>query len=99
MLSPETDHLLAIEVKGTLRAGCVPRLSRRAAAQMSGAWIDKADNPGMAEWDLRSADVYGAVVAVNFADMLVRAVVSDDFQRWSSLASLHDIAGFGNGVR
>jgi hypothetical protein len=27
---------------------------------MSAAWMDKADNPGMAAWDLQSEDVYGA---------------------------------------
>ena len=54
MLSPAADHVLAIEVKGTLRAGRVPRLSRRATLQMSAAWVDKRDNPGMAEWELRA---------------------------------------------
>ena len=49
MLSPAADHVLAIEVKGTLRTGRLPRLSRRATLQMSAAWVDKRDNPGMAE--------------------------------------------------
>ena len=62
-LSPAADHVLAIEVKGTLRAGVLPRLSRRALLQMSAAWMDKRDNPGMAQWDLQSADVFGAVVS------------------------------------
>ena len=79
MASPTLDHVLAIEVKGSLRAGSVPRLSRRAVTQMSAAWVDKRDNPGMAEWELQSADVYGAVIAVSFAEMVVRAIVSDDF--------------------
>ena len=93
MLSPECKDVLAIEVKGTLRAGHVPRLSRRAVAQMSAAWIDKADNPGMGEWELNSDDVYAAVVAVNFADMWVRAAVSSDLERWRPVASLDDLAG------
>jgi hypothetical protein len=91
MLAPAADHVLAIEVKGTLRARRVPRLSRRATLQMSAAWVDKADNPGMAEWDLQSADVYGAVIAVSFADMVVRAIVSDDFVRWRPIAALADL--------
>ena len=91
MLSPAADRVLAIEVKGTLRPGCVPRLSRRAAAQMSAAWVDKADNPGMAEWELQSDDVYGLVIAVNFADMVLRAVASEDFVGWRPVALLDDL--------
>jgi hypothetical protein len=92
MLSHATDHVLAIEVKGTLRSGCVPRMSRRSVEQMSAAWVDKADNPGMAEWDLHSDDVYGAVIAVNFADMVSRVVVSADFGTWRPIGRLEDIA-------
>jgi len=96
MLSPEADRVLAIEVKGTLRARHVPRLSRRATLQMSAAWVDKADNPGMAEWELQSADVYGAVIAVNFADMTVRALLSDDFACWRPVATLAELARGGD---
>jgi hypothetical protein len=95
MLSPGAEHVLAIEVKGTLRARHVPRLSRRATLQMSAAWVDKRDNPGMAEWDLQSADVYGVVIAVNFADMAARAIVSDDFVGWRSVATLVDLVDLG----
>jgi hypothetical protein len=31
--------------------------------------LRRADNPGMANWELHSADAYGAVVLVNFAAM------------------------------
>jgi hypothetical protein len=48
---------------------------------MSAAWMDKADNSGMAAWDLQEDD-YGAAVAVNFADRTLRAAVSEDFVRW-----------------
>ena len=95
MASPTLDQALAIEVKGTLRAGCLPRLSRRAMQQMTAAWVDKRDNPGMAEWELHSADVYGAVIAVNFADMVLRAVVTDDFVRWRPVAALANVADVG----
>jgi hypothetical protein len=91
MLSPTGDHMLAIEVKGTLRAGYVPRVSKRAVAQMSAAWVDKADNPGMAEWDLHSDDVYAAVIALNFADMASRVVVSADFGAWRPIGRLDDL--------
>lgn len=40
------DVVVAVKVKGTLVGGRVPGLSRRELAQMSAAWIDKADNPG-----------------------------------------------------
>jgi hypothetical protein len=77
-LSPD-DKIVAVEVKGTLSAGRIPRLSRREMTQMSAEWVDKADNPGMAELDLRSADIYGAVAVINFADMAWRVALTSDF--------------------
>lgn len=77
-LAPD-DKVVAVEVKGTLVPGRIPRLSRRELAQMSAAWIDKADNPGMAELRLQSDDVYGAVVAVNLADLTWRVGFTSDF--------------------
>jgi hypothetical protein len=47
--------------------------------QMSAEWLDKADNPGMAELDLRSADIYGAVIVINFADITWRMALTSDF--------------------
>ncbi len=35
----------------------------------------------MANWDLLSADMYGAVFLVNFADMTYRAAFTSDFVR------------------
>jgi hypothetical protein len=60
---------------------------------MSAVWVDKADNPGMAEWELHSDDIYAAVIAVNFADMLLRAAVSSDFDRWRPVGALEELAG------
>lgn len=100
MLSPAADHVLAIEVKGTLRPGVVPRLSRRAVLQMSAAWMDKADNPGMAEWDLQSEDVSGAAVAVNFADMTLRGNGgADSSWRRNAIGLGRSKCGTGNGRR
>jgi hypothetical protein len=65
--------------QGNAPARYWPRLSRRELIQMSGAWVDKADNPGMANWELGSDDVYGAVVLVNFAAMAYRAAFTADF--------------------
>ena len=62
---------------------------------MSAAWMDEADNPGMAARDLQSEGVYGAAVAVNFAERTLRAAVSEDFVRWRpvpALAELVDVA-------
>jgi hypothetical protein len=77
-LTPD-DKVVAVEVKGTFTAGRIPRLSRREMAQMSAEWVDKADNPGMAEFGLRSADIYGAVAVVNFADLSWRIALTADF--------------------
>ena len=46
---------------------------------MSAEWVDKADNPGMAELGLRSTDVNGAVAAVNIADMTLRIALTADY--------------------
>jgi hypothetical protein len=84
-LTPDAN-VVAVEVKGTLVAGRFPRLSHREIAQMSVAWLDKVDNPGMSQLGVTSADVYGAVVAVNFADLTWRMAITKDF------ASLHPVS-------
>jgi len=86
-LTPD-DKVVAVEVKGTLIAGHIPRLSRREITQMSAEWVDKADNPGMAELGLRSADVYGAVAVTNFADMTWRVALTADFLALSPVIHL-----------
>lgn len=86
-LAPD-DKVVAIEVKGTLVARHVPRLSRRELVQMSASWIDKADNPGMAELGLDSSDVYGAVVVINFADRTWRAALTTDFLNLYSVTTI-----------
>jgi hypothetical protein len=78
LLTPD-GNVVAAEVKGTLVARRIPRLTRRELAQMSAEWIDKADNPGMAELGLRSTDIYGAFSVVNFADMTWRIALTADF--------------------
>ena len=74
------DKIVAMEVKGTLVPGRLPRLSYRDMDQMSTSAVDKADNPGMAELvGLQSADVYGGVVIINFADLEWRLGLTPDF--------------------
>jgi hypothetical protein len=79
LLTPDASSIVGVEVKGTLRPGYWPRLSRTEIRQMSAEWMDKADNPGMQEWDLESGDVFGAVVQVNLAGMVWRIGFTADF--------------------
>jgi hypothetical protein len=87
MLHLEAEMLFAVEVKGTLVPSRVPRLTRGEMRQMSGAWVDKPDNPAMTTWGLASQDVYGALVAVNFADMTLRVAFTADFVAFSAVRS------------
>lgn len=89
-VSPD-DRVVAVEVKGTLVPRRVPRLSRRDVEQMSAAWVDKRDNPGMAELGLESADVFGAVVAVNFADQRWRSAFTRDFASFRPVVDLDQL--------
>lgn len=75
-----TEIVMAVEVKGTLRPGHSPRLTRGELRQMSTGWINKAANPGMGEWDLTSGDVFGPVILINFADRRWRAALTADFE-------------------
>jgi hypothetical protein len=90
-LTPD-DKIAATEVTGTLVAGRIPRLSHREMTQMSAAWIDKADNPGMAELGLQSSDIYGAVAAINFADMTWRIALTSDFSTLSPVTQVEQLA-------
>lgn len=91
VLSPD-GKVLAIEVKSTLRVGRWPRPSRRELSQMSSSWLDKFDNPGMANWDLTSDDVYGAVMVVNFASRQWRCVLTADFMTAHPVTALAQLA-------
>jgi hypothetical protein len=55
-LTPEPT-VLALEVKGTLRAAAIPRFSRGRARQMSVEWLNDPANPAMAEWNLEAMDL------------------------------------------
>jgi hypothetical protein len=92
-LHPSGECLMAIEVKGTLRPRYWPRLTRRGLAQMSADWVDKADNPGMSNWDLRSADVYGAVFLLNFADRAYKVALSHDFRTLWPVTDFEQLSG------
>lgn len=92
MLHLPSDMVFAFEVKGTLRSHHIPRLTPGELAQMSDAWIDKADNPAMRGTELQSSDVYGAIAVVNFIDMTGRFVLSVDFKSFRSVERLDQLA-------
>lgn len=92
MLHLTAETVFAIEVKGTLRRGFVPRLTRGDLAQMSNAWLDKPDNPAMTSTALRSEDVFGAVAALNFADLTLRVAFTADFASFHPLLDEVELA-------
>lgn len=78
-LAPE-GTVLALEVKGTLRAGSIPRFSRGALRQMSIEWLNHPSNPGMAEWGLDALDIYGGVTVIDFARNVWRVALTSDYE-------------------
>jgi hypothetical protein len=78
-LTPEAT-VLALEVKGTLRANAIPRLSRGTLRQMSIEWLNDPSNPAMAEWGLEALDIYGGVAMIDFARNVWRAALTSDFE-------------------
>ena len=60
LLSPD-ERVLALEVKGTLRVGAIPRLTPSRLRQMSRDWLNQPDNPAMIEWGLEADDLYAGV--------------------------------------
>lgn len=64
MLDPSLVRVVAIEVKSTVQLARWPRLTRPGDSQMSAAWFDKDDNPGMREWEMRSTDAYAILCQV-----------------------------------
>lgn len=91
LLGPGAERLIAVEVKGTLRPQRWPRLRRGELAQMDVGWLDKSDNPAMKEWGVTSADVYGAVILVNFHDLLFRVGLTRDFATWRPVECLDQL--------
>jgi hypothetical protein len=93
------SQVLALEVKGTLRAGARPRLGRGRNRQMSLEWLSSPANPAMVEWGLSGLDIYGGVAHLNFASMTWRVVLTSDHERWvpvPAAADLLDIAFLEN---
>jgi hypothetical protein len=90
-LAPD-ESVLALEVKGTLRRGVIPRLTPSRLRQMSREWLDDPANPAMAEWSLRAEDLYAGVMVVDLASPLFRLVLSGDFESYRPVADLAERA-------
>jgi hypothetical protein len=87
LLAPD-DAVLALEVKGTLRPGAIPRLTPSLRRQMSREWLNDLKNPAMADWSLEAEDLYAGVIVVDLALARFRLVVSDDFERYAPVSDL-----------
>jgi hypothetical protein len=77
-LAPE-GTVLALEIKGTLRADSIPRFNGGALRQMSIEWLNDPSNPAMAEWDLEALDIYGGIAVIDFARNVWRAALTSDY--------------------
>lgn len=83
--------MLALEVKGTLRPGGLPRFSRGALRQVSVEWLNDAKNPAMAEWELQAADLYGGVAVLDFARATWRVALTSDFETVTPVLRANDL--------
>lgn len=87
--------MFAVEVKGTLRPRRWPRIRRGELTQMAIDWLDKSDIPAMSEWGISSEDVYGAIVLINFHELLYKVALTSDFTTWQPINAhehLEDLA-------
>jgi hypothetical protein len=100
-LSP-SDEVLALEVKGTLRAGSIPRLTTSRLRQMSREWLNEPSNPAMRDWELEADDLYAGVMVVDLATMSYRVALSADFDGYAGIlefAQLDSLRWLGAGSR
>lgn len=89
-LTPD-ESVLALEVKGTLRPGAIPRLTPSRLRQMSRDWLNGPDNPGMAEWEFEADDLYAGVMVVDLAASITRTAVSADFESYIPVDDLMEL--------
>ena len=80
-LAPD-ETVLALEVKGTLRAGTIPRLTPSKLRQMSREWLNRPGNPAMREWSFEADDLYAGVMVVDLATPMALVAVSADFESY-----------------
>ena len=96
-LSPD-ESVLALEVKGTLRPGTIPRLTPSRLRQMSHAWLNDPANPAMAEWSLQADDLYAGVMLVDLATPLYRLALSGNFEHYTPVTDLSQLASLRRGL-
>jgi hypothetical protein len=89
-LSPD-ESVLALEVKGTLRASAIPRMTPSRLRQMSRDWLNQPDNPAMIEWELKAEDLYAGVMIVDLATPAFRVAMSADFETYAPVLQLADL--------
>ena len=89
-LSPD-ESVLALEVKGTLRRGTIPRLTPSRLRQMSREWLNDPANPAMAEWSLQADDLYAGVMLVDLASPLYRVALSGGFEHYKPITDLAEL--------
>ena len=89
-LSPD-ESVLALEVKGTLRPGTIPRLTPSRLRQMSREWLNDPANPAMAEWSLQADDLYAGVMVVDLASPLYRLALSGNFEHYRPVTDLAEL--------
>lgn len=89
-LSPD-ESVLALEVKGTLRAGSIPRLTPSPRRQMSRDWLDDPRNPAMTEWTFVADDLYAGVMIVDLATPQYCVAVSGDFEQYFPITMLEQL--------
>jgi hypothetical protein len=89
LLSPD-ECVLALEVKGTLRAGAIPRMTPSRLRQMSREWLNQPGNPAMVEWGLQADDLYAGVMVVDLAAPAFRVAMSADFETWAPVTRRAD---------
>ena len=83
-LSPD-ESVLALEVKGTLRAGAIPRLTPSRLRQMSREWLNQPDNPAMIEWELEADAIFAGVMVVDLATPAFRVALSANLNTYAAV--------------
>jgi len=94
-LSPD-ESVLALEVKGTLQPGTIPRLTPSRLRQMSREWLNDPANLAMAEWSLQADDLYAGVMLVDLATPLYRLALSSNFDHYTPVTAQSELSSLSD---